>query len=183
MERLGVVSFNDAVRGMKAGDVLMINLAGCVQSFQKRLSKTGKPFAFLKLSDTSTAYEGLLFSDGISRYENAIQSGVPLFLQAKLEKQTEDLPPRILFNVIKTMDETITENSKGLVIYIDNVAAVAPLRQLLSREHFGPNKIYLKPELEEWDARIQLKDGYALDNGNLLTAIRAIPGISLVKEV
>ena len=183
MERLGVVSFADAIHSMKAGDTLMVNLAGCVQSFQKRISKTGKPFAFLKLSDMSSAYEGLLFSDGISKYENIIQSGTPLFLQAKIEKQDEDVPPRILFNVIKSLDEAITENSKGLIIYINNAEAVPALRKLLSRERFGMNKIYIKPQMEDWDVRIQLKDGYALDNGQLLTSIRAIAGISLVKEV
>lgn len=183
MERLGIVSFSDATNNMKIGDTLMVNLAGCVQSFQKRISKTGKPFAFLKLSDISTAYEGLLFSDGIGKYENIIQSGAPLFIQAKIEKQQEDIPPRVLFNVIKSLDEAITENSKGLIIIIDNAEAVKPLRQLLSREHFGTNKIYIKPQLEDWTVRIQLKDGYALDNGQLLTSIRAIAGVSLVKEV
>ncbi len=183
MERLGVVNFNDVIKGIKPGDIIMANLAGCLQSFQKKISKNGKPFAFVKLSDTSAAYEGLLFSDGISKYEKAINSGQPLFVQVKIEKQSEDMPIRMLFNVIKTLDEAITENSKGLIIIINSVEAVRPIKEALLKEHYGTNKIYIKPELDDWDLRIELKNGYALADGNLLTTIRSIPGVSLVKEI
>ncbi|MBP1532436.1 MAG: hypothetical protein ILA52_02945, partial [Alphaproteobacteria bacterium] len=183
MERLGVRPYAEVVKGIKTGDVIMANLAGCLQSFQKKISKSGKPFAFVKLSDASAAYEGLLFSEGIKRYEAALQSGLPLYLQAKIEKQGDDIPPRMMFNIIKTLDEEITENSKGLIIEINSVSAVRPIREILSHEHYGQYKIYIKPVLEEWDVRVQLKNGYALDNGSLLTSIRAVPGVSFVKEL
>ena len=147
------------------------------------ISKSGKPFAFVKLSDTTSAYEGLLFSDGIAKFEHAINSGLPLYAKVKIEKQADDMPPRMLFNVIKTLDEEITENSKGLVIVINNIEAVRPLREALSHERYGTNKVYIKPENEDWDVRIELKNGYALADGGLLSSIRAIPGVSLVKEI
>lgn len=183
MERLGVKSYNEAVKGIKSGDVIMANLAGCIQSYQPKISKSGKPFAFVKLSDTSSAYEGLLFSDGMQKYRNAIESGVPLFVQAKIEKQSEDLPPRMIINTIKTLDEAITENSKGLVITIRDKSAVRPVFQALMHERFGVYKVYIVPELEDWDVRIALKNSYALDNGNLLTNLRAIAGVASVKEL
>jgi DNA polymerase III alpha subunit len=147
------------------------------------MSKSGKPFAFLKLTDTSSSYEGTLWSEDMKKYGPAIESGLPLFAQAVIEKQADDLPPRLRFNVIKTLDEAITENSKGLEISIKDVAAVKPLYKILMQEHYGAHKIYLKPEIADWDVRIELKNGYALDNGNLLSKIRAIAGISMVKEV
>lgn len=183
MERLGIKSFNEVIKGIKPGDVIMANLAGCLQSMQKKIGKSGKPFAFVRLSDTSSAFEGLLWAEGITKYEQALQSGLPLFVQAKIEKQSEDMPLRIMFNIIKTLDEAITENSKGLVIEINSIEAVKPIQHLLAREHFGIYKVYLKPELPDWDIRIELKNGYALDNGELLSSIRSIPGVSLVKEI
>ena len=183
MERLGIKSFNEVVKGIKPGDVIMANLAGCLQSMQKKIGKSGKPFAFVRLSDTSSAFEGLLWAEGITKYEHALQSGLPLFVQAKIEKQSEDMPLRIMFNIIKTLDEAITENSKGLIIEINSIEAVKPIQHLLAREHFGVYKVYLKPELPDWDIRIELKNGYALDNGELLSSIRSIPGVSLVKEL
>ncbi|MBQ8671329.1 MAG: DNA polymerase III subunit alpha [Alphaproteobacteria bacterium] len=183
MERLGVKSYSEVIKGIRLGDKIMVNLAGCMQAFQKRLSKSGNPFAFVKLTDTSAAYEGVIFKDGLSKYEDALKSGLPLFIQAKIEKTDEELPPKMMINTVKTLDEAITENSRGLIIEISDVAAVRPLKNLLIHEHYGPNKIFIKPMLDEWDVRMELKNGYALDNGNLLTAIRAIAGVSLVKEL
>lgn len=183
MERLGVRNYNEVIKGIKVGDTIMANLAGCLQSYQKKIGKSGKPYAFVRLSDISATYEGVIFSDGIVKYEKAVNSGQPLFVQAKIDKQSEDAQPRAIFNVIKTLDEAITENSKGLVIAVNSVEAVRPIREALSHEHFGTNKIYIKPELPDWDVRIELKNGYALNDGNLLTTIRSIPGVSLVKEL
>jgi DNA polymerase-3 subunit alpha len=183
MQRLGIKTYEQAIDGIKTGDKLMVNLAGCLQSFQKKMSKSGKPFAFVKLTDTSAAFEGTIWSEGISKYGEAIQSGLPLFARAVIEKQAEDLPPRMRFDVIKTLDAAIAENAKGLEITLSDVAAVKPLNKLLMQEHYGSHKIYLKPELSDWDVRIELKNGYALDNGNLLAQIRAISGVSAVKEV
>lgn len=183
MERLGIVDYTDAVKGIKTGDTVYANLAGCLQLFQRKTGKTGKQFAVLKLSDRSSAYEGFLFSDGITRYERALNSGVPLFVQVKIEKQSEDMPPRLLFNVVKTLDEAIAENSKGLIISINSVEAVRQVRNALAHERYGTNKVYIKPEIDEWDARIELKNGYALTDGNLITTIRAISGVTLVKEI
>ncbi len=183
MERLGVSTFNEAIAGIKTGDTVFANLAGCLQSFQRKISKNGNPFAFVKLSDTTAAYEGLMFADGISKYEQAINSGVPLFVKVKIEKQADDMPPRLLFNVIKTLDEAIAENSKGLIIIVNNVEAVRPIREALSREQYGTNKVYIIPEVDDWNIRIELKNGYALADGTLLTRLRSIAGVTLVKEI
>ena len=70
-----------------------------------------------------------------------------------------------------------------MIIEIKDISAVRPIREALSREHYGNYKVYIKPELSDWDVRIQLKNGYALDNGGLLTTIRGIAGVSSVKEL
>ena len=183
MARLGVKSYADVVKGIKTGDKIVANLAGCLQGFQKKISKSGKPFAFVRLSDTSAAYEGMLWSEGINKYSAAIESGVPLLVQMVIEKQEDDRPPRMMFNSIRTLDEAITESSKGLEISVNDVAALRPITQALLKEHFGPNKIYIKPELPDWDVRIVLPRSYALDNGGLMTALRSISGVTHVKEL
>lgn len=184
MERLGIKDYMVAIRGIKTGDELEINLAGCVQSFTKKLTKMNKPFMILKLSDASSSFEGLIFNEALERGgEAAIKSGQPLYLRAKIKKSSDDAPVSITFERVKTLDEEITENSKGLVIEIRDVCAVKPIYSTLSHEHYGQFKIYIKPELSDWDVRIQLKNGYALDNGGLLTALRNIPGVSSVKEL
>lgn len=183
MERLDIKTYVKATQGIKNGDILMANLAGCVQSVSKKISKNNKPYAIIKLSDSSSSYEGLVFGDTYKTCQEKLQTGLPLYLQAKIEKQSDERPISVIFNIIRTLDEEITANSKGLVIEINNVSAVRPIRQLLAYEHTGNYKIYIKPELDDWDTRILLKRGYALDNGDLLTAIRGISGVSSVKEL
>ena len=183
MKRLGVKNYGDVIKNIKTGDRLQVNLAGCLQSYQRKISKNGKPFAFVKMSDTSGEYEGILFSEGIKRYGEVLESGAPLYSQVTVDKQGEDVPPRIMFNVIKTLDDAIAENSKGLIIYVSDVSAVRPIRDALSREHYGTNRVYIKPEIDDWDIRIELKNGYALADGKVITAIRGISGVTLVEEI
>ena len=154
-----------------------------MQSVTKKISKKNKPFAIVKLSDSSSSYEGLVFGDVYTQCLPALQSGLPLYIQAKIEKSDDDLPPKMIFNVVRTLDAEITENSKGLIIEVNNISAVRPIREALSTEHYGNYKIYIKPELADWDIRIQLKNGYALDNGTLLTSLRSIAGVTTVKEL
>lgn len=183
MKRLGIQSYATIIRNIKSGDKLQANLAGCLQSFQKKISKSGKPFAFVKLSDTSGEYEGLLFSEGIKKYGDILESGSPLYTQVVIDKQSDDLPPRMMFNVIKTLDDAIAENSKGLIIYVSDVAAVRPIREALMHEPYGTNKIYIKPDIEDWNIRIELKDGYALAGGSVISKIRAVAGVTMVEEI
>ena len=183
MKRLGIKNFAEISKNVKSGDRLQANLAGCLQSFQRKISKSGKPFAFVRMSDTSGEFEGLIFSDGIKKYGEVLESGVPLYAQVTIDKQDEDTPPRMMFNVIKTLDDAIAENSKGLIVYVNDVAAVRPIREALRRENFGTHKVYIKPEINDWDVRIELKDGYSLADGKVLTAIREIAGVTMVEEI
>ena len=183
MELLGVETFVNATKGMKKGDIIMANLAGCVQSITKKISKNNKPFAIVNMSDTSCTYEGLVFDRTYDECLSASQSGLPLYVQAKIEKQQEDLPAKMIFNMVKTLDDVITENSKGLIIEINDISAVRPIREILSHEHYGNYKVYIKPVLDDWNVRIQLKNGYAFDNGGLLTNLRNLPGVTSVKEL
>ena len=183
MKRLGVQNYAEISKNVKSGDHLQANLAGCLQSFQRKISKSGKPFAFVKMSDTSGEFEGLLFSEGIKKYADVLESGAPLYAQVIIDKQSDDAPPRMMFNVIKTLDDAIAENSKGLIICVSDVSAVRPIREALRHENFGTHKVYIKPEIDNWDVRIELKDGYALADGKIITAIRGIPGVTMVEEI
>ena len=183
VERLGIKTYADVVKGMKNGDVVVANLAGCVQSFSKKISKKNNPFAIVKLSDESSSYEGLVFGDTYTQSQDILQSGLPLYVQAKIEKPLDDSPVKMVFNMVRTLDAEITENSKGLVIDVNDISAVRQIREILSHEHYGNYSIYIKPVLDDWDVRIQLKNGYALDNGNLLTSLRNLTGVSSVKEL
>ena len=182
MERLGVKKYADVIQGLRVGDSLCSKLAGCVNSFQKRISKNGNKYAFLEMSDGSSNFSGLIFSEGLTKYEDIINSGNPLLVSVTIDKKEEDASPKIMINNVEILDQAIIEGANGLEICVNDLSAVRALKQILSKDRNGRNKIYIKPDNDIWDVRIVLKGGYAL-YGDILTQIRALPGISKVKEI
>ncbi len=136
----------------------------------------------MEISDGSSNFEGLLFSEGLARYEDVIKSGQPLLVSVTIDKQEEEGRPKVMINLVETLDKAIADVANGLEISINDTSVVAPLRQILSRDRNGKNKIYIKPDDNNWDIRITLPGGYAL-YGDVLSQIRALPGISMVKEI
>ena len=158
-------------------------MAGCVNSFKKKISQKGNRFAFLELSDASGAFEGILFSETLQRSEEMINSGLPLLASVTIEKQTEDSNPRVMISNIETLDKAIADVASAIVISINNKAAGRPVKEVLSRDKKGPNKIYIKPDNDEWDITIELPGGYAFTSGNIISQLKSIPGVSAVKEM
>jgi len=182
IERLGVKKCGEVMQGIRTGDNIKAKLAGCVNSFQKRVSKNGNKYAFLEISDGSSNFEGLLFSEGMARYEDVIQSGQPLLVSVTIDKQEEEGRPRVMINHVDTLDKAIAEVSNGLEISISDISAVTALHKILQKDRNGKNKIYIKPDNDNWDIRIELSGGFAL-YGDVLSQIRSLPGVSMVKEI
>ncbi len=183
MEKLGIKSSVEVFRNIKAGDTIRAKLAGCVTSFQKRISKSGNKYAFLGLSDTSGSFEGLLFSEAMVRYEDVINSGLPLYVSVTIDKQSEDANPRAMINVVETLDKAVSEVSNGLIINVNNAEAVGGLKDILGHDRNGKNKIYIVPDNDEWDIRIELPGGFAFADSDFLSRIRSIPGVTSIKEI
>ena len=183
MERLGVKNCSEVFRNIRVGDNIRAKLAGCVNSFQKRISKTGNKYAFLELSDASGSFEGILFSEVLNRYEEVINSGLPLLVSVTIDKQSEEMNPRVMINLVETLDKAVSEVANGLEICINDVSAVGGLKQILGRDRNGRNKIYIKPENNDWDVRIELAGGFAFAGDDFLSKIRSLPGVTTVKEI
>lgn len=183
MKKLGVKNCQEVMANIKVGDSIRANIAGCVESFQKRLSKNGNKYAFVKLSDTTDEFEGMLFSEGLAKYEDVISSGCPLLVKVTINKQSEEENPRIMINSVQTLDQAIAEQAKGWEISLDNISAVSEIKKLLYTDRRGSNKVYLIPEIDDWDVRIELDGGYAFADNMMLTRLKSIPGVTHVKEL
>lgn len=183
MKRLGVKTCQEVLANIKTGDSIKANIAGCVESFQKRIAKSGNKYAFLGLSDTTQNFEGMMFSDALVKYEDTINSGCPLLVKLVIDKKTDEENPRIRIDSVKTLDEAIAEQAKGIIISVANVAAVADIKKLLGVDRRGVNKVYIEPEVDEWYVRIELDGGYAFADNMILTKLKSIPGVASVKEI
>ena len=125
----------------------------------------------------------MMFSDALVKYEDTINSGCPLLVKLVIDKKTEEENPRIRIDSVKTLDEAIAEQAKGIIISVANIAAVTDIKKILGVDRRGVNKVYIEPELDEWDVRIELDGGYAFADNMILTKLKSIPGISAVKEI
>lgn len=182
IKKLGIKSCQEVLSNIKDGDSIRASIAGCVESFQKRLSKSGKKFAFLGLSDTTGNFEGMMFSETLAKSEEIITSGSPLLVKVTITKEEDKEMPRILINSVQTIDQAIAEQAKGLTITINNISAVSEVKKLLCTDRRGMNKVYIVPELDDWEVRIELEGGYAFADSLLLTHLKSIPGVASVKE-
>ena len=183
MERLGVKPASEVFFGIKTGDNICAKLAGCVNSFQKRVSKkSGNKYGLLSMSDTTSAFEGFLFSEDLTHYEEVVNSGLPLLVSVVINKQNDDSSPLVMIKRVETLDKAIAEVSNGLEITINDVSVVSKLHEVLKGDRNGKNKIYIKPQDENWDIRIELSGGYGL-YGDILSNIRSLSGVTTIKEI
>ena len=88
----------------------------------------------------------------------------------------------MMINSVETLDKAIADVANGLEISLTDISAVSRLKEILKNDRNGKNKIYIRPDNDNWDIRIELSGGYALF-GDVLSQIRAVSGISSVKEI
>ncbi len=181
--KLGVKNCADIMQNIKVGDNIRANIAVCVESYQKKISKNGNKYAFVGLSDATASFEAFLFSDGIAKYESIIEEQVPILVKITIDKQSEDSSPRIMINSIKKLDEAITEQAKGIIITLGDVSAVMVVKDILKKDKTGSNKVYIIPDMKDWDVRIELNGGYAFSDTEIIGKIRNISGVLSVKEI
>ena len=184
IEKLGAKTSAEVFSNIKVGDVIRAKLAGCINSVNRRISKNkGTPYAFVEFSDTTQKFEGMIFSEGLNKYGDLLQVGLPVLVNLEIKKESEDNSPSCMIREIQTLDQAIASCSDGLEIKINDVSAILPLKEILKTDRNGKNKIYIIPENKEWDARILLPGGFAFASTDFLSRIRSIPGITTIKEL
>jgi hypothetical protein len=105
-----------------------------------------------------------------------------LLVKVTINKQSEEENPRVMINSVKTIDEAIAEQAKGLIISVSNISAIKELKKILYTDMRGTNKVYIEPELDDWEVRIEIEGGFAFADSMMLSKLKSIPGISSVKE-
>ena len=111
-------------KNMREGETSKVKMAGIVNSFQTRISKSGNKYAFVEFSDTTGSFDALFFSDSLARYKDLLSSGTPLLLALDAERKTAEEPPRFLARRVETLDDAIGDIANGLIISFNNEVVV-----------------------------------------------------------
>ncbi|MEM8985801.1 MAG: DNA polymerase III subunit alpha [Pseudomonadota bacterium] len=126
--RLRVTSHTDLLEravGGKAGG----GVAGVVRAFRPRKSKSGRPFAWVELSDQAGEYEVTAFSEVLANARDLFEPGNLLLLSVTAEDRDGDV--RMTCENVRALDQAAAGAAAGLKIYLDDERGVAAVRRRL----------------------------------------------------
>jgi len=172
----------------RSGRECKMNLAGVVLRKQERLSKRGKKFAFVALSDPSGEYEVLFTEKILLTNRESLSPGTLIKLKVKAEGGDGDV--RLFAETMTAFNETAVETKiAGLDIRLRNatVDTLNTLEALLETLKTAPSEnagfIRITAPLDsERDACWKLKGRYGLDR-KIQKAIKSNGIIEIIKEV
>jgi DNA polymerase-3 subunit alpha len=155
------------------------NMIGVPTLFKPRMTKTGKKFAFLGLSDAFGSYEVTVFSELIDQARTLVETGEPLFISISLRRDGEGTL-RLTTNSLKLLSQ-VTEKVEGpLRIQISALDMLEKLKVFLSEKSRGSQEIFLLWETERGEKiEILLPDRYRLTAND----VEMLKSYSLIKDI
>jgi len=90
LKRLNVVPYTDAMARAKNGRAAF-QMAGVIRTVRMRRSKSGKPFAWVELSDASGEYEITVFSETINASRELMEAGSVVLFGVSVEERDGDV--------------------------------------------------------------------------------------------
>ena len=181
LHRLRVTTHAEFKKLAEAGKLPhRINLAGSVTAKQERVSKRGKRFAFVQLTDQTGVFEITFFADALAEADRLLESEKPLLISANLK--IEDNGPRLLAARVLLLDDAIAEWHGGVAIWLQDEKPLEPLKAALKLD--GPGKAEVKIQLivNGKEVRIGIPGRFKL-SGDLRQELRRMPGILSVSEL
>jgi DNA polymerase-3 subunit alpha len=154
-------------------------MAGIVSDIKKKMSRTGKRFAYVTLSDHSGSYEVMMFEEILVASTDLLSSGKPLLLTIGIRKDDEG-NVRLSCNAVKELAQHLDSN---LEIYMDASTDVQALQTILTPKDAGKQKVYVCVSVEnQKTVRIVLDKKYDITHV-IRDALSKIPGVLEVKEI
>src|SRR3546814_14484423 len=136
-------------------------MAGIVLSKREMTTKTGNRMAFLMLSDSDGTFEVTFFAETRGVRRPLLDANVPLLIS--IEAQPKDDDWRLTATGVEALDQAIAKAGAHFKVFLNDAAAVPPLRAMLEREGRGRGRISILVPIEPTlEAGASLPEGYAL---------------------
>jgi len=128
LKRLNTTSYVEAVEKSKAGRTA-VQLAGVVRAVRVRRSKSGKPFAWIEVSDPSGEYEVTAFSETLNAARDMLEPGALLLIGATVEDR--DGEARFTVEHLRDLEAAAAKAASSLRISIVTERALEGLQRRL----------------------------------------------------
>jgi DNA polymerase-3 subunit alpha len=178
LKRLKAVRCSDVLAQGCSGSV---TLAGTVISKKERTSGKGNRYAFVQLSDTSGAFEVLVFSELLASNRELLEVGCSLLIRANVQIEGDSV--RFAAQSIEPLDQVAERLTANLAVFIDSPEPLPAIRDVLIDKAAGRGQVKLVSWLEGGtEVEIGIPGRYAISPAVALQ-LRGIPGVRDVREV
>ncbi|MEM8771739.1 MAG: DNA polymerase III subunit alpha [Pseudomonadota bacterium] len=187
LARLNVVSYSDAVERAKNGRAAF-QMAGVIRTVRQRRSKSGKPFAWIELSDPSGEYEVTAFSEVLNASRDLLEPGVMALVSATAEDRDGDGDIRFTCEGVRSLDIAAASSVSQLRISITSERALEGIQRRLasvrpaSAKESGRVVISMRVGAQGRDVEVTLP-GSAACTPVMRGALKSIEGVADVELV
>jgi DNA polymerase-3 subunit alpha len=180
LHRLGVTpsaQIADRARGGSA----RLKLAGTVVNSKERTTRTGSRMAWVRLSDAQGSFEVTCFSEVLNRSRDLLAEGKAVLVTADARMEGEAL--RLTASDVEALEKAASGAGGGIRLWIEDIQAVDPIREILAREGRGRGRVVLVPRIAlGQEVEVALPQGWNV-GPRVLQAMKVLPGVSAVEEI
>ena len=180
LKRLGVVPSAEIGSRARTGGV-RLKLAGTVVASKERNTRTGSRMAWVTLSDAAGTYEVTLFSEVLARARPLLEEGTAVLVTAEARLENEAL--RLTANDLESLERAAQNVGQGVRLWLENTAAVEPIRALLAREGRGKGRVVMVAHTGQGQEVEMALPGFFAVSPKLMQAMKVVPGVSEVEPV
>ncbi len=131
LARMRVTNYAETVDRAKAGGYAF-KMAGVIRTVRRRRSKTGKPFAWVELSDATGEFEVTVFQEVLKAADELLEPGTLILADVAAEDRDGDGDIRFTCNGIKSLDLAAASAVSQLRISITSERALEGVRRRLA---------------------------------------------------
>lgn len=183
LKRLGIHSYADLPGLLQHRSIMRVNMAGVVIRKQEKMSKAGRKFAFMSLSDSTGVYEATVFSDTLNKSRQYMEAGSAILISVDIEMQEDAI--RVTVQDAKPLDDALIRKVREVVLDLDDPRGLPQLQKILSTEGRGTVKIKVNVPAASNDGApvtLTLPGTYAYPP-SMRDALYQIDGLKALNEV
>ena len=155
-----------------------LKIAGTVVNSKERTTRTGSRMAWVRLSDATGSTEVTLFSEVLLKNRPLLTEGTAILVTTEARMEGETL--RLTAQAVEALDKAAAGVGQMLRLWIEDAAAVEPIREMLNREGPGKGRVILIPRLGAGQELEVALPGAWNVSPRLAQAIKVVPGVSEV---
>jgi DNA polymerase III subunit alpha len=179
LKRLGVTRYADLLADARRSAV-KTTLAGTVIRKQERRGRSGEPFAFLGLSDSSGMFEVMVFSEALSASRGFLEAGRSVLAKVVGDWTDDELKLRVV--TLEDLDVAAANAGEGLRIYLADPAPIPTIAAQLRAPGKGLVTVVVPGANQGQEVEIALPKRVQV-NPQLKSAIKSLKGVAEVETV